>query len=70
DRETWLTIGVRVTPEDGIYEVMVEGALDWFALDCFKHKGRIPKKRTHLSFASWNDGAGTFYVDNVSVVMD
>ncbi len=25
-----------------------------------------PGAITHLSFASWNDGAGTFYVDNVS----
>jgi hypothetical protein len=69
-RERWLAIAVRVTPEDCIYEVRVEGATDWIALDCFKHKGKTPKTLTHLSFASWNDGAGTFYVDNVSVTTE
>jgi hypothetical protein len=69
-RETWLTIIVRVHPEDCIYEVQVAGATDWVPLDCFKHKGKSPKELTHLSFASWNDGAGTFYVDNVSVTTE
>ena len=29
-------------------------------------EGKTPEQITHLSFASWNDGPGTFYVDNVT----
>jgi hypothetical protein len=32
----------------------------------FHGKGaKPPTMLTHVSFASWNDGPGTFYVDNV-----
>jgi hypothetical protein len=24
-----------------------------------------PKELTHVSFATWNDGPGVFYIDNV-----
>jgi len=34
-------------------------------LDAFSPSGKAPKRLTHISFASWNDGAGTFYIDNV-----
>jgi len=45
----------------------VEGVSDPYELESFYYKGKTPDKISHISFASWNDGAGTFYVDNVSV---
>jgi len=66
DLEKWYRIIIVAYPEDGDYEVSIEGETDgWIPLKAFQSKGKSPKRLTHLSFASWNDGAGTFYVDNV-----
>jgi len=67
DLKTWYTVVVVVHTQDEIFEVAVEGVTPSpVPLEAF-HAGRsVPKRLTHLSFASWNDGAGTFYVDNVS----
>jgi hypothetical protein len=65
DLGRWYTIGVRANVPEGIYEVKVDGVTDWFEVEACFAKGRTPEKLTHLSFASWNDGSGTFYVDNV-----
>jgi hypothetical protein len=32
--------------------------------------GRAPKSLSAISFASWNDGPGTFYVDNVTAAAE
>lgn len=61
----WYTIVVRVFTKAGEYEVTVEGVTEPVALEAFTAGKKPPRKLTHLSFASWNDGAGTFYVDNV-----
>ena len=66
--ETWHTIKLELNVPEGFYAAWVEGQSEPFELEAFYTKGRTPSKISHISFASWNDGAGTFYVDNVSVV--
>ena len=62
----WYTITVDLWVADEVYEVSVEGVVELVPLDAFETKKKPPRSITHVSFASWNDGAGTFYVDNVS----
>ena len=66
----WYTISVAVYTAAGIYEVEVKGVKPWTEVKAFQTGGKSPKKLTHVSFASWNDGAGTFYVDNVTAWED
>ncbi len=68
DVDTWYTITVDANIPEGYYTVTVDGVVEEFELESFMTKGKTPDKISHISFASWNDGAGTFYVDNVSVV--
>jgi hypothetical protein len=69
DLKKWYTVVAKIHVADEIYEVTVKGVVDQpVPLEAFKAGKRVPKRLTHLSFASWNDGAGTFYVDNVSAV--
>jgi len=68
DAGKWYTIKVEANIPEGYYSVTVEGVVDGFELESFYSKGKTPSKISHISFASWNDGAGTFYVDNVSVI--
>jgi hypothetical protein len=63
----WYTIVVDVNVAEGFYAVHVEGVTRPFELESFFTKGKTPSQLTHLSFATWNDGAGTFYVDKVSL---
>lgn len=63
----WHTITLDVHVAEGFYTAAVAGRTAPFELESFYTKGKTPNKITHLSFASWNDGAGTFYVDNVTV---
>jgi hypothetical protein len=57
----WYTIKVVVNVPGGTYDVYVDGILQKAGVS-----SRIAKTSvTHISFAQWNDGAGTFYVDNV-----
>jgi len=67
DLEKWYTVGVAVDPKSKSYQVSVEGVTSApVRVRAFESKkGGVPKKLTHVSFASWNDGPGTFYVDNV-----
>jgi hypothetical protein len=69
DATAWHHIVIAVDVPEGFYEVSVDGGKP-FELESFYTKGRTPAKLTHISFASWNDGPGTFYVDNVSVTGD
>jgi hypothetical protein len=67
DQMTWYTLTVEVDVAGQSYTVQigdgeVSGPLAAFAT----RRAGPPAAITHLSFASWNDGAGTFYVDNVS----
>lgn len=67
DLMKWYTIKVEANIPEGWYGVTVDGVVDFFEVESFYSKGKTPNKISHISFASWNDGAGTFYVDNVSV---
>lgn len=67
DTRTWYTITVDLDIPAGTYTVQVDDGPVSSPLQAFKTKGApLPDAITHVSFASWNDGAGTFYVDNVS----
>jgi hypothetical protein len=63
----WHTILVDVDIPGEEYSVSVPGLTSSpIRVKAFKAKKRaVPKVLTHVSFASWNDGPGTFYVDNV-----
>lgn len=57
----WYTIKVLCKLPMGTYDVYVNGAYKKTVTS------RWPKTQvTHLSFATWDDGAGTFYVDDVT----
>jgi len=64
---TWYTVTVAVDVAAGTYTVQVDDGPPSAPLRAFRAGGGPPRELTHVSFASWNDGAGTFYVDNVSV---
>ncbi len=66
DLKKWHTILVTIHVADEIYEVSVEGVTEPVPLEAFRAGKKVPNRLTHVSFASWNDGAGTFYIDNVS----
>ena len=63
----WHTVRVELDIPDEAYLVSVLGVTpEPIAVKAFKAKNKpVPKTLTHVSFASWNDGLGTFYVDNV-----
>jgi hypothetical protein len=66
DLKKWYTISVEANIPEGVYEVSINGVVDAFELEANFSKGKTPDVLTHISFASWNDGAGTFYIDNVT----
>jgi hypothetical protein len=67
----WYTIELTIYPKEATYEAMVKGVTPQaIELQAFAGAGKPPKKLTAISFASWNDGAGTFYVDNVIAHLD
>ena len=66
DLGKWYTIDVVVYPSEGLYAVSVKGITQPVEVAAFKGGRKTPKTLTHLSFSSWNDGAGTFFIDNVS----
>jgi hypothetical protein len=63
DLAKWYTIKVDVDPAAQTYAVSVQGAAP-VTVHAFQTK-EVPKKLPSISFASWNDGPGTFYIDNV-----
>ena len=67
DLEHWYTVKIAANIAEGYYTVAVAGVTEPFEVESFYTGGKTPAKVSHISFASWNDGAGTFYVDNVSV---
>ena len=67
DANKWYTVLIDVYPSAGAYEVGLKGiTAQPVELEAFSAGKKPPKKLTHLSFASWNDGPGTFYIDNVA----
>ena len=69
DLETWYTIRVDVDVPAKSYAVSVVGVTKKpVAVTAFRTKDADPPETlTHISFASWDDGPGTFYIDNVRV---
>lgn len=66
DLKKWYTVILDVDVAAASYTVMVPGVTAApVEVGAFRSKGKSPKVITHLSFASWNDGPGTFYIDNV-----
>ncbi len=63
----WYTVRVDVDVAAKSYQVSVAGVTQQpVRVKAFKPKGKpTPDLLTHISFASWNDGPGTFYIDNV-----
>jgi hypothetical protein len=63
----WYTVRVDVDVAAKAYQVSVAGVTPQpVRIKAFKPKGKpTPEVLTHISFASWNDGPGTFYIDNV-----
>ncbi|MDL2121667.1 MAG: PKD domain-containing protein [Deltaproteobacteria bacterium] len=61
--DQWHTVRVDCDLDTDTYDVYVNGALasGGAGVMAFISKDEI----THMSFAQWNDGSGTFYVDNV-----
>jgi hypothetical protein len=73
DLNKWYRIAVTVHPAAGTYEVQVTAVTPEkpitpqpVTVKAFSPNGKTPKKLTAVSFASWNDGPGTFYIDNVA----
>lgn len=69
DLKTWYTITVDLDVAGKTYTVQVDDQPASQPLEAFRTKKTdAPESITHVSFASWNDGAGTFYIDNVSAI--
>lgn len=60
--DTWYRIKVTCDVVNDIYEVYVDGVL----MDAGIVAANSRSSLTHVSFAQYNDGAGTFYIDNVA----
>ncbi|MBN1507361.1 MAG: hypothetical protein JW955_10975 [Sedimentisphaerales bacterium] len=60
--DRWYTIRVDVDPTTDSYDVYIDGKPIIASWPSRKVKSSV----THISFAQWNDGAGTFYVDDVT----
>jgi len=69
DLEKWYTIRVDVDTAGKSYQVTVAGVTQTpLTVAAFRvKKTNPPDALTHVSFASWDDGPGTFYIDNVRV---
>jgi hypothetical protein len=70
DLKKWYTVKVDVDVPGKTYTVTVldkaaNNPLAPVALKAFNTGKGVPSELTHISFASWNDGAGSFLVDNV-----
>lgn len=69
DLKQWYSITVDIDVPAQTYTVQIDDDAVIGPLQAFKTKKHpAVEVVSHLSFASWNDGAGTFYVDNVSAV--
>lgn len=67
DPMTWYTVTVAIDVAGRSYTVQLGDQEPSRPLEGFATRGSPPPAAiTHISFASWNDGAGTFYIDNVS----
>jgi hypothetical protein len=67
DADKWYTVKVDIDVPGKSYAVSVAGVTPApVTVKAFQAKEKtIPASLTHISFATWNDGPGTFFVDNV-----
>lgn len=67
DAEKWYTVKVDIDVPGKSYAVTVPGVTSApVTVKAFEPKEKtIPSSLTYLSFATWNDGPGTFFIDNV-----
>jgi hypothetical protein len=67
DIDKWYTVKVDVDVAGKSYAVSVLGMTTApITVKAFEAKEKtIPSSLTHVSFATWNDGPGTFFIDNV-----
>jgi hypothetical protein len=67
DANKWYTVKVDVDVPGKSYAVSVPGAAAApITVKAFEAKEKtVPSSLTHISFATWNDGPGTFFIDNV-----
>lgn len=67
DIKTWYTVKVDLDIPNGLYFVTLPGVHEEpVQVKAFQSKKKpVPTEITHISFASWNDGPGTVYIDNV-----
>ena len=61
--DTWYTIKLVGSPTTDTYDIYVNNMLQVSGATS-RYANVDP---SYISFASWNDGAGTFYVDNVTL---
>jgi len=59
--DQWYTMKVIGNTDTDTYDVFVDDVLIAQGISSRRAKDNV----THISFAQWNDGAGTFYIDNV-----
>ena len=64
NQDQWYTIKVVVDVTANTYNIYVDDLLAGADIPANTPKDNL----THISFASWNDGPGTFYVDNVTQI--
>ena len=62
NQDQWYTISVVVNVAANTYDIFVDDVLVGENIQTYTSKASV----THISFASWNDGPGSFYVDNVT----
>ena len=67
DADKWYTVKVDIDVAGKSYAVSVPGVTSApITVKAFEAKEKtVPSSLTHISFATWNDGPGTFFVDNV-----
>jgi hypothetical protein len=67
DIDKWYTVKVDVDVAGKSYAVSVPGVTaSPVSVKAFEAKEKtVPSSLTHISFATWNDGPGTFFIDNV-----
>lgn len=66
DLKKWHTITVEIDIAEKCYWISVPGVTaEPIRVQAFHYREETPDVLTHVSFATWDDGPGTFYVDNV-----
>jgi hypothetical protein len=67
DAGTWYTVKIDIDVPGKSYALSVPGVTTApVTVKAFEAKEKtVPSSLTHISFATWNDGPGSFFIDNV-----